>query len=153
MFISSAHAQAAAGGGGENFLVSLLPLLLIFVIFWFFLIRPQQRKAKEHREMVQALKRGDQVLTAGGIIGRVTKVLDESTVQVEIAENVRVRVARETVSQVMSKSAQTKAARPAEEKAAPEEKAQEPESAEPATPPPSGESSGRKSMFSFGSKK
>lgn len=150
MLISTAHAQAA--GGGESFLVSLLPLLLIFVIFWFFLIRPQQRKAKEHREMVQALKRGDQVLTAGGIIGRVTKVLDEGTIQVEIADNVRVRVARETVSQVVSKSSQPRAARSTEEKKPAEEKAPETESAE-SGPPPSGESSGRKSMFSFGSKK
>jgi len=152
MLISTAHAQAAAGGGGDSFLVSLLPLLLIFVIFWFFLIRPQQRKAKEHREMVQAVKRGDQVLTAGGIIGRVTKVLDEGTIQVEIADNVRVRVARETISQVMSKSAQAKPAKPAEEKKPEEETAEGAESADSA-PPPTGASGGRKSMFSFGSKK
>jgi preprotein translocase subunit YajC len=105
MFVSAAHAQAAGGGAPAGFdLVSLLPLVLIFVVFWFLLIRPQQKKMKQHREMIAAVRRGDRVLTAGGIIGTVTKVLGESELQVEIAEGVRVKVARATISEVLAKT-------------------------------------------------
>jgi len=156
MFISTAYAQGGAGIGGFD-IVSLMPLVLIFVIFWFFLIRPQQRKAKEHREMVAALKRNDQVLTAGGIIGRVTKLIDENMVQVEIADNVRVRVARSTISEVMSRSGSAKAAQPKQESKQ-EQKADsdgdgDGEDGQEAAKAPTGEESGKKSMFSFGSKK
>ena len=104
MLISPAFAQAGGALGGDMF-VQLLPLLLIFVVFWFFLIRPQQKKAKQHREMVASVRRGDQVVTGGGLLGKVTKVLDESTVQVELAENVRVKVLSTTLQDVLSKGA------------------------------------------------
>ena len=104
MLISPAFAQAGGMLGGDMF-VQLLPLLLIFVVFWFFLIRPQQKKAKQHREMVANVRRGDQVVTGGGLLGKVTKVLDENTVQVELAENVRVKVLSTTLQAVLSKGA------------------------------------------------
>lgn len=103
MLISPAYAQAA-GGGGDPFM-TFLPLILIFVVFYFLLIRPQQKKAKQHREMVAALRRGDKVVTAGGIIGTVSKVVNENEVQVEIAEGVRVRMLRGQITDVLSKTA------------------------------------------------
>ena len=90
MFISEAFAQTAAGGGGNAF-QAFLPLILIFVVFYFLLIRPQQKRAKEHKEMVEGLKRGDEVITQGGLIGKVSKVADEE-VTVELADGVKVRV-------------------------------------------------------------
>jgi preprotein translocase subunit YajC len=105
MFVSPAYAQAAGGGAPGGFdLLSLLPLVLIFVVFYFLLIRPQQKKMKQHREMIAAVRRGDRVLTAGGIIGTVTKVQGDSELQVEIAEGVRVKVARATISEVLAKT-------------------------------------------------
>jgi preprotein translocase subunit YajC len=101
MLISSAYAQ---GFGGAEGLGSLLPLILIFVVFWFLLIRPQQKKAKEHREMLSQLRRGDQIITSGGLIGKVIKVVSDTELQVEIADNVRVRLARGMVSQVVSRT-------------------------------------------------
>jgi preprotein translocase subunit YajC len=114
MVISPAYAQA--GGAPVGFdLISLMPLLLIFVVFYFLLIRPQQKKMKAHRDMVAALKRGDRVLTAGGIIGTVVKVEDDNTLMVDIAKDVRVRIARGTISEVLSKpqAGATAAAAPA----------------------------------------
>ena len=105
MFISTAYAQTAAGAGGGFDLISLAPLVLIFVVFYFLLIRPQQKKVKEHRAMVQALRRGDRVVTSGGVIGQVTKVLSDTELQLEIAEGVRVRVVRSAVNEVLSKTA------------------------------------------------
>jgi preprotein translocase subunit YajC len=102
MFATPAFAQTA-GGGTEAFM-SFVPLILIFVIMYFLLIRPQQKRAKEHKAMVEALRRGDQVLTQGGIIGKVSKVKEDGEIEVEIAEGVRVRVMRATIAQVMSKS-------------------------------------------------
>ena len=110
MLISPAFAQAGGAPGGDMF-VQLLPLLLIFVVFWFFLIRPQQKKAKQHREMVANVRRGDQVVTGGGLLGKVTKVIDESTVQVELSENVRVKVLSTTLQDVLSKGAPVAAAK------------------------------------------
>jgi preprotein translocase subunit YajC len=104
MFVTPAYAQAAGGAPGGFDLFSLLPLVLIFVVFWFLLIRPQQKKMKQHREMISAVRRGDRVLTGGGIIGTVTKVLNDTEVQVEIAEGVRVKVARATISEVLAKT-------------------------------------------------
>ncbi len=101
MLISPAYAQDAAAGGGAALAMQLLPLILIFAVFYFLLIRPQQKKQKEHRAMLQALKRGDRVLTAGGIIAQVTKVKDGvDEVEVEIAPNVRVNVLRPTIGDV-----------------------------------------------------
>ncbi len=102
LFISPAYAQTAGSVGGFE-IMSLLPLLLIFVVFYFFLIRPQQKKAQQQKALLAALRRGDRVLTSGGIIGVITKVLDDQEVQVEIADNVRVRVARVTIADVLSK--------------------------------------------------
>ncbi|MCB1365117.1 MAG: preprotein translocase subunit YajC [Rhodobacteraceae bacterium] len=81
-----------------------LPLILIFAIMYFLLIRPQQKKVKEHKAMVDALRRGDQVITQGGIIGKVAKVKDDGEVEVEIADGVKVRVVRSTVAQVLNKT-------------------------------------------------
>jgi preprotein translocase subunit YajC len=111
MFASPAYAQAAAGGGGAAAgLIQLMPIILIFIIMYFLMIRPQQRKLREHRDMVAALRRGDQVVTSGGLIGKVVKVKDDNELEVEIAPNVKVRVVRSTVTQVLSKSEPVEAA-------------------------------------------
>lgn len=103
MFISTAFAQeAGAADGGGGLLIQILPLVLIFVVFYLLLIRPQQKRMKTHREMLGALRRGDRVVTGGGIVGTVTKAGDDE-LTVEIAEGVRVRVLRSTVSTVLSK--------------------------------------------------
>ena len=88
-----------AGGIGQ-----FIPLILIFAIMYFLLIRPQQQKLKEHKKMVESLRRGDQVVTQGGLIGKVSKVKDENEAEVEIADGVKVRVVRSTIAQVMSKT-------------------------------------------------
>ncbi|MGB0507301.1 MAG: preprotein translocase subunit YajC [Pikeienuella sp.] len=104
MLITSAHAQAAGGGGGDM-LTSMIPLVLIFGIFYFLLIRPQQKRAKEHRKMVDELRRGDKVVTQGGILGKVTKVKeDEDEVEVEIAKDVKVMIIRGSITTVLSKT-------------------------------------------------
>ncbi|WP_306152332.1 preprotein translocase subunit YajC [Roseovarius sp. MMSF_3281] len=81
-----------------------IPLILIFAIMYFLLIRPQQKKLKEHKAMVEALRRGDQVITQGGLIGKVSKVKDEDEIEVDLAEGVRVRVVKSTIAQVLSKT-------------------------------------------------
>jgi preprotein translocase subunit YajC len=104
MFVTPAFAQAAAGGGsGPAALLQFVPIILIFVIMYFLMIRPQQKKVKEHKAMVEALRRGDQVVTSGGLIGKVVKVGD-AEVELEIAPNVKVRIVRATISQVLSKT-------------------------------------------------
>ncbi len=102
MFVTPAYAQAAEGGGGGG-LEAFLPLILIFVVFYFLLIRPQQKKAKDHREMVSRLRRGDRVVTGGGLHATVAKVEDENTVILEIAPNVRVKARRHTIAELASK--------------------------------------------------
>ena len=99
--IPSAYAQAA-GGAQPNAMVQLLPLILIFVVFYFLLIRPQSKRAKEHKAMVAALAVGDEIVTSGGILGRVTETGDQF-LTVEIADGVRVKVQRHTVSTVLPK--------------------------------------------------
>jgi preprotein translocase subunit YajC len=101
MFASPAYAQAsgAAPGGATGLIVQFFPFVLIFVIFYFLLIRPQQRRMKQHQAMIQAVKRNDVAVTGGGIVGKVTKV-DENEVELEIAPNTRVRVIRGTLSEV-----------------------------------------------------
>jgi preprotein translocase subunit YajC len=102
MFISPAYAQDAAASGAGAVVMQLLPLILIFVVFYFLLIRPQQKKMKEHKSMLSALKRGDRVVTAGGILGEVKLVKDNSEeVEIEIANGVRVTVIRGTISAVI----------------------------------------------------
>ena len=105
MFISPAYAQTAGGpGGGQAALMQFLPLVFIFVIFYFLMIRPQQRRMKEHRAMIDAVKKGDTVVTAGGLIGKVTRVQD-GEVEVEVSPNVKVRVVKSTLSSVGAPSA------------------------------------------------
>ena len=102
MFVTPAYAQAAGGGFGS--FGSFIPLILIFAIMYFLLIRPQQKKLKDHRNMVAAVRRGDQVVTQGGIMGKVTKVKDENEVEVEIAKGVKVRVVKSTIATVVAKT-------------------------------------------------
>lgn len=102
MLVAPAFAQAAPADGGSGFLVQLLPLVLIFAVFYFLLIRPQQRRLKAHKAMVAAIGRGDRVVTAGGVMGRVARLEDDGrTVSVEIARDVRVRIVRDTISEVV----------------------------------------------------
>ena len=103
MFATPAYAQAAGAGAGSVF-ASFIPLILIFAIMYFLLIRPQQKKLKEHKAMIEALRRGDQVVTQGGIVGKVTKVQEDGMVEVEIAEGVKVKVIKGTIAQVMNKT-------------------------------------------------
>lgn len=103
MFVSPAWAQGA-GGGGLGGMEQLLPLVLIFVVFYFLLIRPQQKKAKVHREMLGNLRRGDRIVTNGGLMGTITRVPNETELIVEIAEGVKVRVLRGMIAESLSKS-------------------------------------------------
>jgi preprotein translocase subunit YajC len=100
LFITPAFAQASGAAGGGNFLIQLLPFVMILGIMYFLIIRPQQKRLKEHRDMISSVKRGDTVVTSGGIIGKVTRVIGDGELQVEIADGVRVRVVRSTVSEV-----------------------------------------------------
>ena len=102
MWITPAFAQAS-GAGGPGPLIQFLPFILIFVVFYFLLIRPQQKRMKEHQSMIEAVRRGDTVVTSGGVVGKVTKVLD-SEVLVEISEGVAVKVVKATLSDVRSKT-------------------------------------------------
>ena len=105
MFVTAAYAQTAgAAGGAGSAVASFLPLILIFGIMYMLLIRPQQKKMKDLKAMVEAVRRGDQVLTAGGIIGKVVKVGDDNVLEIEIAESVKVKVVKHTITQVMSKT-------------------------------------------------
>ncbi len=105
MFISEAFAQAAGGPGGENLLMQFLPFILIIAVFYFLMIRPQQKRVKEHKAMVAALRRGDNVITSGGIVAKVSKVIDDNEVELEIASDVKVKVIRSTISTVVGKPA------------------------------------------------
>ena len=104
MLISPAFAQTAGAASGGDMFAQFMPLLLIFVVFYFLLIRPQQKKAKLQKEMLSAVRRGDRVLTGGGIIGTITKVKSDTEVQVEIADGIRVIVLRDTIATVMAKT-------------------------------------------------
>ena len=102
MLISSAYAQATGGAGQTDTLLTFLPMIAIFVVFYFLLIRPQQKKQKEARAMLDALEKGNEVVTAGGILGRIVK-LDEQYVTVEIAPNTQMVVQRNAISQLLPK--------------------------------------------------
>jgi preprotein translocase subunit YajC len=104
MFITPALAQTTTAPGGGNILLQLMPFILIFAIMYFLIIRPQQKRLKAHREMVANVQRGDTVVTAGGLVGKVTRVVDEDEVQVDIADGVRVSVVRNTLSEVRPKA-------------------------------------------------
>lgn len=101
MLISPAYAQAgaAAPGGAAAFFIQMMPLALIFVIFWFLLIRPQQQRMKKHRALIDAVKKGDSIVTGGGLIGKVTKV-EGDTVEVEIASGVKVKAVKATLTDI-----------------------------------------------------
>jgi preprotein translocase subunit YajC len=106
MFITEAFAQTAApgaGAGGTDILMSILPFLLIFVVMYFLIIRPQRASMKRREELLKNIRRGDQVVVGGGIVGKVTKVVDDNELEVEIAEGARVRVMRGGVSEVRVK--------------------------------------------------
>jgi preprotein translocase subunit YajC len=144
MFISQAWAQAGGGGGGGDFLVQLFPLILIFVVFYFLLIRPQQAKVKAQREMLSGVKRGDRVVTGGGIIGLVTKVISDNELQIEIAEGVRVRLLKQSVSEILVRDQSVRGAKESDEEL------------KPMLPPPATAAAGqRKSLLGslFGGKK
>ena len=142
MFISQAWAQGAGGGGGD-FLVQLFPLILIFVVFYFLLIRPQQAKVRAQREMLSGVKRGDRVVTGGGIIGLVTKVISDNEVQVELAEGVRVRIIKQTITDILTRGESVRGPKDSNE-----------EDEKPMLPPPA-PASERKSLLGnlFGGKK
>ena len=108
MFITPAYAQAAAPGAGD-FIGMILPLVLIMGVFYFLLIRPQQRKMKDQQEMLKKVAKGDTVITSGGLIGKVIKVVDDAELQVEIGENVKVRVLRSGIADVRAKGEPIKA--------------------------------------------
>src|SRR5246127_5563202 len=106
MLISAAYAQGTGITGifdNQSALIQFLPLVLIFIFFYFLLIRPQQRKAKDHKTMLEALRRGDRVVTGGGIIGTIARVDNPEEVTVDIADGVRVRVLRSTITSVLAK--------------------------------------------------
>jgi preprotein translocase subunit YajC len=102
VFISSAYAQAAAAGDTQSTLISMLPLLLMFVVLYFVMIRPQMKRQKEHKAMVEALAKGDEVVTAGGFLGKVSKV-GEVYIGIELADGVEVQMQRTAVVQVLPK--------------------------------------------------
>ena len=102
MWVTPAFAQT--GGGGGDMLVTLMPFVLIFVIMWLLIIRPQRQQAKRREEMLKAIRRGDTVITNGGIVGKVTKVVDDSELELQIADGVKVRAMRHMVADVRAKA-------------------------------------------------
>src|SRR3954469_10958249 len=111
MLITPAYAQAAGAGDTNSMLMSLLPFALIFVIMYFLILRPQQKKVKEHGDLVKNVRRGDTIVTQGGLVGKVTKVVDDDQVEFEISDGVRVRQMRQMITAVRAKG------EPAKEKA------------------------------------
>lgn len=105
MLITPAFAQTAgSASGASDILIQIAPFGLIFVIMYFLVLRPQQKKARDHADLIKNVRRGDSIVTAGGLIGKITKVVDEAEVEMEIAPNVRVRMARAMISDVRSKA-------------------------------------------------
>ncbi len=107
--ITPAYAQGASAAGGTDIFIQIVPFVLIFIIMWFLIIRPQQRRVKEHQEMIKNVRRGDTVVTTGGIVAKVSKVVDDNELEVEIADNVRVRLVRTMISDVRTKGEPVKA--------------------------------------------
>jgi preprotein translocase subunit YajC len=102
-FITPANAQTAGAPGGVDMLMQMAPFGLILIIMYFLILRPQQQRAKAHQEMITNIRRGDTVVTNGGLIGKVTKTIDESEIEIEIAANVRVRQSRSAIAEVRAK--------------------------------------------------
>lgn len=103
MLITPAYAQIPGVGGDSGMLMSLLPFVLIFVIMYFLILRPQQKRVKTHTEMVKNLRRGDTVITNGGLIGKISKVIDDHEVEVEIADGIKIRQVKQMVTEVRAK--------------------------------------------------
>ncbi|MGC1696247.1 MAG: preprotein translocase subunit YajC [Pseudolabrys sp.] len=111
MFISTAFAQGSlsslfgggASGDSGNMMMQLLPFALIFVIMYFLILRPQQKRVKQHAELVKNVRRGDTVITNGGLVGKVTKVIDDDQIEIEIADDVRIRQMRQMITEVRAK--------------------------------------------------
>jgi preprotein translocase subunit YajC len=101
--ITPAYAQSASALGGSDMLIQIIPFILIFIIMYFLMIRPQQKRQKDHQEMIKNVRRGDQIVMSGGLIGKVIKVNDDNELELEIADNVRVRVSRSAIADVRSK--------------------------------------------------
>ena len=112
MFITPAYAQASGGLGTTDMLVQFAPLIFVFAIMYVLLLRPQQKRASENKLMIKNVRRGDTVVTNGGIVGRVTKVIDDNELEAEIADNVRVRVVRSMIADVRAKGEPVKADQP-----------------------------------------
>jgi preprotein translocase subunit YajC len=112
LFITPAYAQAAGGFGSTDMLVQFAPLIFVFAIMYVLLFRPQQKRAAEHKSMIKNVRRGDTVVTNGGIVGRVTKVIDDNELEAEIADGVRVRVVRSMIADVRAKGEPVKADQP-----------------------------------------
>ena len=105
LFIPAAYADAAPTSTGHGFdIMSFLPIVLIFGVFYFLILRPQQAKAKQHQKTLAALRRGDRVVTAGGLIGTISKIVSDHEVQLELADDVRVRLIRSMITEVLSKT-------------------------------------------------
>ncbi|MBV6657236.1 MAG: preprotein translocase subunit YajC [Devosiaceae bacterium] len=106
MLVTPAYAQAAGAAGGGSLVMSILPFILIFVIMWFLIIRPQRQQMKRHREMIANVRRNDTIVTSGGLIGKVTKVLDDESneIEVQLAEGVKVRLVRSMIQDVRTKA-------------------------------------------------
>src|ERR1700752_1909972 len=118
MLITPAYAQAAAGGDANSMLMSLLPFALIFVIMYFLILRPQQKKMRDHQDLVKNIRRGDTVVTSGGLVGKVTKVVDDDQIEFEISDGVRVRQMRQMISGVRAKGGTAKEKSEAKDEAA-----------------------------------
>ncbi|MGV8840400.1 MAG: preprotein translocase subunit YajC [Bauldia sp.] len=109
MWVTPAFAQEAAGtatgtaSSGSAMLLQLVPFLFIFVIMYFLLIRPQRTKMRQHQEMIKAVRRGDTIVTNGGLVGKISKVVDESEIELQIAENTKIRVLRAAIAEVRAK--------------------------------------------------
>ncbi|RUT32756.1 preprotein translocase subunit YajC [Arsenicitalea aurantiaca] len=104
MFVTPAYAQAAGGGGAAEIFTSLIPILLLILIFWLLIFRPQQKRLKAQQAMLSAIRRGDTVVTSGGIVGKVIKAVDGEDLEVEIAQGTRVKIVRHMVADVRSKA-------------------------------------------------
>ncbi|MEM1283906.1 MAG: preprotein translocase subunit YajC [Pseudomonadota bacterium] len=106
MLVTPAYAQAAGAAGGGSLVMSILPFILIFVIMWFLIIRPQRQQMKRHKEMIANVRRNDTIVTSGGVIGKVTKVMDEASneIEVQIADGVKIRVVRSMIQDVRVKA-------------------------------------------------
>lgn len=103
MFVTPAFAQGATAAGGQDFLISVLPFVLIFVIMYFLIIRPQRQQMKKHAELISNVRRGDTIVTGGGIVGKVTNATDDTEVTVEIAEGVKIKLMRKSIADVRTK--------------------------------------------------